>query len=86
MFREVSGFEITPNKVFVICLLNTIQDKNMMVKVQEQITKTMTWEDVRNNIIKIDNASHLSDVYKQNRTRLYGQSVQPKLHTDIENI
>ena len=69
MFREASGFEITPNEVLVICLLNTIQDKNMMVKVQEQMTKTMTWEEVRNIIIKIDNASRLLDVYKQNKNR-----------------
>ena len=78
MFREASGFKITPNKVLIICLLNTIQDKNMMVKVQEQMTENMTWEEVRNIIIKIDNASHLSDIYKQNRTRQYGQSVKPK--------
>ena len=38
----------------------------------------MTWEEVRNIIIKIDNASRLSDVYKQNKNRMWGQSVQPK--------
>ena len=78
MFREASGFEITPNKVLLICLLNTIQDKNMMVKVQEQMTKNMTGEEVRNIIIEIDNASCLSDVYKQNENRMWGQIVQPK--------
>ena len=41
MFHEASGFEITPNEVLVICLLKNIQDKNLMVKVQEQMTKTM---------------------------------------------
>ena len=67
MFRECSGFNITPNEVLVICLLNTIQDKLMMVKVQEQMSEMMGWEEVRNIIIKIDNASRLSDMYKQNQ-------------------
>ena len=44
MFRECSRFDITPNKVPIICLLNTIQDKSMMVKVQEQMTENMGWE------------------------------------------
>ena len=61
-----------PNKVLVISLLNTIQDKN---KVQEQMTKNMTWEEVRNIIIKIDNASCLLDIYKQNKNRIYGRGV-----------
>ena len=78
MFREASGFEIILNEVLIICLLNTIQDKNMMVKVQEQMTENMTWEEVRNIIIKIDNASRLSDVYKQNKNRMWAQGVQSK--------
>ena len=57
MFRECSGFEITPAEVLILCLLNTIQEKSVLIKVQEQITETLTWEEVRNLIIKIDNAS-----------------------------
>ena len=59
MFRECSGFDITPQEVLIICLLNTIQDKTMMVKVQEQMTENITWKEVRNIIIKINNASRL---------------------------
>ena len=69
---------LPPYKVLIICLLNTIQDKNMMMKVQEQITEHMTWEEVRNIIIKIDNASHLSDVNKQNKNKMWANGVQPK--------
>ena len=39
MFRECS-FEITPAEVLIICLLNTIQEKSVLKKVQEQITET----------------------------------------------
>merc|ERR1712089_70447 len=56
MFRKCSGFDITPQEVLIICLLNTIQEKAMLIKVQEQMTETSTWEEVRNIIIKIDNA------------------------------
>ena len=77
MFRECSGFDITPNEVLVICLLNTIQDKSMMVKVQEQMTENMGWEEVRNIIMKIDNASRLLDVYKQ-KQRFSGATVTTK--------
>ena len=62
MFRECSGFNIIPNDVLIIYLLNTIQGKLMMVKVLEQMKENMGLEEVRNIIIKIDNASHLSDV------------------------
>ena len=33
MFREANGFEMTSNEVLIICLLNTVQDKNLMIKV-----------------------------------------------------
>ena len=78
MFSECNGFDITPNEVLIICLLNTIQDKLMMVKVQEQMTENMGWEEVRNIIIKIDNASWLSDVYKQKQqfsSAMYNKSL-----------
>ena len=57
MFRECNGFEITPAEVLIICLLHTIQEKSVLIKVQEQITETSTWEEVRNLIVKIDNTS-----------------------------
>ena len=46
--------------------MNTIKDKVTKVKLQEQMTENIGWEEVRNIIIIIDNASHLSDVYKKN--------------------
>ena len=42
MFRECSGFDITPQEVLIICLLNTIQEKMMYIKLQEQMTETST--------------------------------------------
>ena len=59
MFQEAKSFEMTLNKVLIICLLNTFQDKNLMLKVQEQMREQMDWEQVRNTIIKMDRASHL---------------------------
>ena len=64
MFCECSGFKITPAEVLIICLLNTIQEKSVLIKVQEQITETSTWEEVRNLLVKIDNTFRLSDAYK----------------------
>ena len=55
MFRECSGFKITPAEVLILCLLNTIQEKSVLIKVQEQITERLTWEEVGNLIIKIPN-------------------------------
>ena len=77
MLRKWSGFDITPQEVLIICLLNTIQEKTMLVKVQEQMTETSTWEEVQNIIIKIDNASRLSDAYKL-KNRYSGATVQTK--------
>ena len=64
MFSKCSGFDITLKEVLIICLLNTIQEKVMLIKVQEQMTETSTWEEVWNIIIKIDNTSRLLDAYK----------------------
>ena len=77
MFRECSGFDITPQEVLIICLLNTIQEKSVLIKVQEQITERSTWEEVHNLIVKIDNASRLSDAYKL-KNRFSGAAVQAK--------
>ena len=41
MFREVNGIVMTPDEILIICLLNMIQDKNLMIKVQEQLTEDM---------------------------------------------
>ena len=48
LFRGCDGFSITPEEVLIICLLNTIQEKSVLIKVQEQISETSTWEQVRN--------------------------------------
>ena len=65
MFWEAEGFTMTPEETLIICMLNTIQNKNMMIKVQEHITEDMLWEEVRKIIVKLDRAAHLSDVYRQ---------------------
>ncbi len=49
----------------------------MLIKVQEQMTETSNWEEVRNIIIKIDNATRLSDAYKL-KNRFSGATVQTK--------
>ena len=48
-----------------------------MIKVQEQITETSTWEEVCNLIVKIDSTSRLSDNFKQ-KTRFSGATVGTK--------
>ena len=55
LFRNCKGFSITPEEVLIICLLNTIQEKSVLVKVQEAIDSKTTWETVQNLIVKIDN-------------------------------
>merc|ERR1712115_477441 len=65
LFRGCDGFAITPEEVLIICLLNTLQEKSVLIKVQEQISETTTWEHVRNLIVKIDSTSRISDNFKQ---------------------
>ena len=77
MFCKTNCLEMAPKEILVICMLNTIQDKNMMIKVQEHIMEYMPWEEVRNVIVKIDRAAHLSDVYCQNN-RMHISAVQSK--------
>ena len=48
-----------------------------MVKVQEHIKETMDCEKVRNIIVKLDRAAHLSDSYRQNN-RMYANAAQTK--------
>ena len=67
LFRGCNRFSITPEEVLIICLLNTIQEKSVLIKVQEQITETSTWEQVCNLIVKIDSTSRISDNFKQTR-------------------
>ena len=77
LFRECDGFSIAPEEVLIICLLNTIQEKSVLIKVQEQITETSTWEEVCNLIVKIDSTSRLSDTFKQ-KNRYSGATVGTK--------
>ena len=72
LFRNCEGFSITPEEVLIICLLNTIQEKSVLVKVQEGIDATTTWENVRNLIVKIDSTSRISDGFKQGKIRASG--------------
>ena len=75
MFRKSEGFAMTPEETLEICMLNMIQDKNLMVKVQEHIRENMEWEEVRNIIVKLDRAAHLSDSYCQTN-RMYTNAAQ----------
>ena len=77
IFRKCNGFTITPQEVLIICLLNTIQKKTILVKVQGQMMETLTWEVVRNIIIKINKALRLSDAYKL-KNWFSGATVQSK--------
>ena len=72
LFRGCDGFAIKPEEVLIICLLNTIQEKSVLIKVQEQITEATTWENVRNLIVKIDSTSCISDGFKQGSIRASG--------------
>ena len=65
MFREANGFDITLNDILIVCLLKHYSGQNLMIKVQEQMIEHMDWEKVRNTIIRMDRASHLSDSYKK---------------------
>ena len=56
---------MTPEETLIICMLNTITDKRLVVKVQENINEGMEWTEVRNVIVKLDRAAHLSDDYCQ---------------------
>merc|ERR1712121_31040 len=78
LFRNCDGFTITPEEVLIICLLNTIQEKSVLGKVQEAIDSTTTWETVRNLIVKIDSTSHISDEFKQRKIRASGAAAGVK--------
>merc|ERR1712163_101174 len=78
LFRDCDGFTITPEEVLIICLLNTIQEKSVLVKVQEAINSTTTWERVRNLIVKIDSTSRISDEFKQRKLRASGAAAGVK--------
>merc|ERR1712112_422239 len=58
-----------PEEVLIICLLNTIQEKSVLVKVQEAFDAKTTWETVCNLIVKIDSTSRISDEFKQRKIR-----------------
>merc|ERR1712082_446786 len=78
LFHNCKGFSITPDEVLIIFLLNTIQEKNVLVKVQEAIDSKTTWETVRNLIVKIDSTSHISDEFKQRKIRASGAAAGVK--------
>merc|ERR1712240_314576 len=68
---------MTPKETLIICMLNTIRDKGLMVKVNENIVKGMPWTKGRNIIVKLDRAAHLSDVYHQTN-RMHANLAQTK--------
>ena len=77
MFPDCEGFAMTPKQTLIICMLNTITDKALMVKVIENLQEGMTWMEVRNIIVKLDRAAHLSDVYHQTN-RMHASAAQSK--------
>merc|ERR1712240_315940 len=77
MFREAEGFAKTHEETLIICMLNTITDKQLMIKVNENIVEGMDWTDIRNIIVKLDRAAHLSDVYRQTN-RMHANAAQTK--------
>ena len=78
LFHNCKGFSITPDEVLIICLLNTIQEKSVLVKVQEAIDSKNTRETVRNLIVKIDSTSRISDEFKQRKVRASGAAAGVK--------
>ena len=44
MYCKANGFDMFPEEILIIGLLNVIQDKTMMRKVQEHLTETIEWE------------------------------------------
>ena len=78
LFRNCDGFNIKPEEVLIICLLNTIQEKSVLIKVQEAIDTTTSWEAVRNMIVKIDSTSRISDEFKQRKLKFTGATTGVK--------
>ena len=77
MFRKCEGFAMTPEETLIIVMLNTITSKELMVKVNKNLRDDMRWEDVRNIIVKLDRAAHLSDQYR-NTNRMHASAAQNK--------
>ena len=77
MFLESEGFTMTLEETLIICMLNTIQDKNMMIKVQENITEDMPLNKLRKVIVNLDREAHLSDVYCQTN-QMHASAAQSK--------
>ena len=42
MFCECEGFAMTPEETLIICMLNTITNKDLMVKVNKNLMDDMT--------------------------------------------
>merc|ERR1712082_596798 len=78
LFRNCKGFSITPEEVLIICLLNTIQEKSVLVKVQEAIDSKTTWETVRNLIVKIDSTSRISDEFNNEKSECQVQQQESR--------
>ena len=77
MFRECNRFAMTPEETLIIVMLNTITNKDLMVKVNKNLREDIAWTDVRNIIVKLDRAAHLSDQY-QNTNKMHASAAQNK--------
>ena len=83
MFREAHLWDIIPKQLMKIILLNIIQTKDMMTKVQERLKEGDNWEMVRNHIIMLDRANAMSNDYMNPpRNRQDGASAQVRNKKD----
>ena len=80
MFREAQFWDVVPEQILKVILLNTIQTTEMMTKVQERLREDDNWEVVRNHIITLDRASAMSKDYMNTprRERLDGAMAQTR--------
>ena len=56
-------FDINGNELLKVILLHTIQDKAVMCKVLETLPPRLTWQDVRDSILKIDSINNLGGAF-----------------------
>ena len=66
MYREADYWNITPEQLCKVILLNAVQTNDLMVTVQERLDEKDDWEVVRNHIITLDRASAMSKDFLNN--------------------
>ena len=66
MYRDAEYWNITPEQLCKVLLLNSIQTDSMMTKVNEKLEETDDWEIVKDHIITLDRAAALASNYLNN--------------------